>query len=236
MTLTRDKLQGPAGYVKYRSQDRAMRIARKLDLSDTHSHELNGMTIHMPGGNHRDLNDELRKRGFEETMVPGQGGGMGMMGGGIMGDIKQTPSGFTATVDFGQGGGGITGDIKQTPSGLTATVDFGQGGGGMMGGMMGSGGMMPGSNGGGNADESGMLLRDDPGPDPDDVRQRANEQAPSFTDADGEFFSDGILTGDDRSSTADPDPDLLREEDVREPFDSMFGSGDPDDDDEMELY
>lgn len=187
MTLTRDKLQGPAGYVKYRSQDRAMRIARKLDLSDTHSHELNGMTIHMPGGNHRDLNDELRKRGFEETMVPGQGGG-GMMGG-MMG-----------------------------------------------GGMMGSGGMMSGSNGGGNADESGMLLRDDP----DDVRQRANEQAPSFVsddaDADGEFFSDGILTGDDRNSTADPDPDLLREEDVREPFDSMFGSGDPDDDDEMELY
>jgi hypothetical protein len=170
-----------------------MRIARKLDLSDTHSHEVNGMTIHMPGGNHRDLNDELRKRGFEETMVPGQGGGgMGMMGGG------------------------------------------------MMGGMMGSGGMMSGSNGRGNADESGMLLRDDPGPDPDDVRQRANEQAPSFvgddTDADGEFFSDGTLTGDDRSSTADPDPDLLREEDVREPFDSMFGSGDPDDDDEMELY
>ena len=99
---------------------------------------------------------------------------------------------------------------------------------------------MSGSNGGGNTDESGMLLRDDPDPDPDDVRQRANETAPSFVsddvDADGEFFSDGILTGDDRSSTADPDPDLLREEDVREPFDSMFGSGDPDDDDEMELY
>ena len=196
MPLTRDKLQGPAGYAKFRSQDRAMRIARKLDLSATHSHEMNGMTIHMPGGNHRDLNDELRKRGFEETMVPGQGGG-GMMGGGMMGGMM---------------------------------------GGGMMGGMMGSGGMMSGSNGGGNTDESGMLLRDDP----DDVRQRANEQAPSFvaddTDADGEFFSDGILTGDDRSSTADPDPDLLREEDVREPFDSMFGSGDPDDDDEMELY
>jgi len=196
MTLTRDKLQGPAGYLKYRSQDRAMRIARKLDLSDTHSHELNGMTIHMPGARHRELNDELRKRGFEETMVPGQGGG-GMMGGMM--------------------GGGMMG-----------------------GGMMGSGGMMSGSNGGGNADETGMLLRDDPGPDPDEVRQRANETAPSFVgddvDADGEFFSDGILTGDDRSSTADPDPDLLREEDVREPFDSMFGSGDPDDDDEMELY
>jgi len=195
MTLTRDKLQGPAGYVKYRSKSRAMRIARKLDLSDTHSHEMNGMTIHMPGGNHRDLNDELRERGFEETMVPGQGGGgMGMMGGG------------------------------------------------MMGGMMGSGGMMSGSNGGGNADETGMLL-----PDGDELR-RMNEQAdrtdeslPSFMGdtrrgADGEFFSDGTLTGDDRSSSADPDPDLLREEDVREPFDSMFGSGDPDDDDEMELY
>jgi hypothetical protein len=170
-----------------------MRIARKLDLTDTHSHEVNGMTIHMPGGNHRDLNDELRKRGFEETMVPGQGSG-GMMSG-MMG-----------------------------------------------GGMMGSGGMMSGSNGGGNTDETGMLLRDDPGPgpDPDDVRQRANEGAPSFVaddvDADGAFFSDGILTADDRSSTADPEPDLLREEDVREPFDSMFGSGDPDDDDEMELY
>jgi len=54
--------------------------------------------------------------------------------------------------------------------------------------------------------------------------------------ADGEFFSDGTLTGDDASTTADPEPDLIRGEDVREPFDSMFGSGDPDDDDEMELY
>lgn len=197
MTLTRDKLQGPAGYAKYRSQDRAMRIARKLDLSDTHSHELNGMTIHMPGGNHRDLNDELRKRGFEETMVPGQGGG-GMMGGMM--------------------------------------------GGGMMGGMMGSGGMMSGSNGGGDTGETGMLL-----PDGDELR-RMNEQAdrtdeslPSFMGdsrrgADGEFFSDGTLTGDDANTTADPEPDLIRGEDVREPFDSMFGSGDPDDDDDMELY
>lgn len=172
-----------------------MRIARKLDLSDTHSHEANGMTIHMPGGNHRDLNDELRKRGFEETMVPGQGGGgMGMMSGG------------------------------------------------MMSGMMGSGGMMSGSNGGGNTGETGMLL-----PDGDELR-RMNEQAdqtdeslPSFMSdtrrgADGEFFSDGMLTGDDASSTADPEPDLIRDEDVREPFDSMFGSGDPDDDDDMELY
>jgi hypothetical protein len=182
MPLTRDKLQGPAGYAKFRSQDRAMRIARKLDLSATHSHEMNGMTIHMPGGNHRDLNDELRKRGFEETMVPGQGGGgMGMMGGG------------------------------------------------MMGGMMGSGGMMSGSNGGVNTGETGMLL-----PDGDELR-RMNEQAdqtdeslPSFMGdtrrgADGEFFSDGMLTGDDASSTADPEPDLIRDEDVREPFDSMFG-------------
>jgi hypothetical protein len=195
MPLTRDKLQGPAGYAKFRSQDRAMRIARKLDLSATHSHEMNGMTIHMPGGNHRDLNDELRKRGFEETMVPGQGGGgMGMMGGG------------------------------------------------MMGGMMGSGGMMSGSNGGVNTGETGMLL-----PDGDELR-RMNEQAdqtdeslPSFMGdsrrgADGEFFSDGMLTGDDASTTAEAEPDLIRDEDVREPFDSMFGSGDPDDDDEMELY
>jgi hypothetical protein len=190
--LTREKLQTTIGYVKYRSRNEAMRIARKLDLSDTHSHEANGMTIHMPGTNHRKLNEELQKRGFEKTMVPGQGGtGGGMMGGGMMG-------------------------------------------GGMMGGMSDDNPM-------GQADETGMLLRDEPMPDTTEetmptfgAADRVPE-APSG-DADGTFFSDGVLTPDDDATTASGEPDMMRGEDVREPFDSMFGSGDPDDDGEMELY
>jgi hypothetical protein len=178
----------PNGRLKYSSQKEAEKVAEKLGLGrNSHSHMRNGMRIYMPGNNHKNLNDALRERGREPTMVPGQGGG----GGGMM-------------------SGGM--------------------------GMMGGGGMMNRSN------DGGMLL-----PDGDKLEEmnksddRATESMPSMmgdgsAEADGEFFSDGSLTANDSATGKDPDPDLIRDEVVREPFDSMFGSGDPDDDNEMELY
>jgi hypothetical protein len=195
------RYQTENGRLKYSSKSEAEKTARKLGLDGTHSHmmQINGQQkrIYMPGNNHQNLNDALRARGREPTMVPGQGGGM-MSSGGM----------------------------------------------GMMGGMMGGGSMMNSgsSSSRSESDEGGMLL-----PDADELKRmnesadQTDESLPSFmgdgrADADGEFFSDGALTGDDAATTAEPEPDLVRDEDVREPFDSMFGSGDPDDDDEMELY
>jgi len=99
--LTKQKLTTSIGYVKYRSRAEARRVAKKLDLQGTHSHqmEVNGMTrtIYMPSNSHSALNAELRKRGLPKTMVPvsgtrdmGSGGSsmdrmeMGMTGGGGM--------------------------------------------------------------------------------------------------------------------------------------------------------
>jgi hypothetical protein len=76
--LTKQKLTTAVGYVKYRTQAEAERVARKLDLQGTHSHQMNGMTIYMPSNSHSALNAELRKRGLPETMVPVNGASMGM--------------------------------------------------------------------------------------------------------------------------------------------------------------
>ena len=73
MTLTKPKLTTSMGYLKFTSRSKAQRIARKLGLSGTHSHEMQGRTIYMPGSNHRKLNRALRQEGLPETMVPGKG-------------------------------------------------------------------------------------------------------------------------------------------------------------------
>ena len=78
MTLTKRKLTTSMGYLKFTSRSKAQRIARKLDLTGTHNHEMQGRTIYMPGSNHRKLNRALRREGLPETMMPGQGmDGMG---------------------------------------------------------------------------------------------------------------------------------------------------------------
>ena len=78
MTLTKPKLTTSMGYLKFDTRSKAQRIARKLDLSGTHSHKMQGPRIYMPGSNHRKLNRALRREGLPETMMPGQGmDGMG---------------------------------------------------------------------------------------------------------------------------------------------------------------
>lgn len=77
---------GTYGRLKYSARDKARGVADKLDLAGIHRHDDrdpdgDGMneTIYMPGENHRNLNDALRERGKEPTMVPGaddMGGGM----------------------------------------------------------------------------------------------------------------------------------------------------------------
>jgi len=73
MTLTKSKLTTRMGYVKYSSRSMALRAARKLGLSGTHKHVMQGQRIYMPGSNHKKLNRALSEEGLPETMVPGQG-------------------------------------------------------------------------------------------------------------------------------------------------------------------
>jgi hypothetical protein len=73
MTLTKPKLTTSMGYLKFTSRSKAQRIARKLDLSGTHSHKMQGTRIYMPGSDHQKLNRALRREGLPETMMPGQG-------------------------------------------------------------------------------------------------------------------------------------------------------------------
>jgi len=73
MTLTKQKLTTSMGYLKYSSRSKALQTARKLGLSGTHKHVMQGRRIYMPGSDHRKLNRALRREGLPETMVPGKG-------------------------------------------------------------------------------------------------------------------------------------------------------------------
>jgi len=73
MTLTKQKLTTSMGYLKYSSRSMALRAARKLGLSGTHKHVMQGQRIYMPGSTHKKLNRALREEGLPETMAPGQG-------------------------------------------------------------------------------------------------------------------------------------------------------------------
>ena len=73
MTLTKQKLTTSMGYLKYSSRSKALQTARKLGLSGTHKHVMQGQRIYMPGSNHQKLNRALREKGLPETMVPGKG-------------------------------------------------------------------------------------------------------------------------------------------------------------------
>jgi len=48
MTLTKQKLTTSMGYLKYSSRSMALRAARKLGLSGTHKHVMQGQRIYMP--------------------------------------------------------------------------------------------------------------------------------------------------------------------------------------------
>jgi len=73
MTLTKQKLTTTMGYLKYSSRSMALQTARKLGLSGTHKHVMQGQRIYMPGSTHKKLNRALREEGLPETMAPGQG-------------------------------------------------------------------------------------------------------------------------------------------------------------------
>jgi len=71
---------GTYGRLKYSTRNKAEATADKLDLGGIHVHDDrdpdgDGMdeTVYMPGKDHRNLNDALRDRGKEPTMVPGKG-------------------------------------------------------------------------------------------------------------------------------------------------------------------
>jgi hypothetical protein len=102
--VTRSDVMGDRGYAKFSQRQKAVAAAALLGISGSHSHMMDGDKIFMPGNNHRTLNEALRERGLEETMVPGSGGGgmMGdmdgnMMGGGMM-DEKMDSGGSTPTL------------------------------------------------------------------------------------------------------------------------------------------
>ncbi len=87
------------GRLTYGTKSQAMDVARKLGLSGTHAHMMDGQRVYMPGTNHQRLNDALRERGMRPTPVPGDdtdsmmGGGSGLTGtdstsgGGLLGGM-----------------------------------------------------------------------------------------------------------------------------------------------------
>jgi hypothetical protein len=81
--ITQAQLTTVDGYLKFSSKAEAKKVARRLGISGTHSHKMGSKTIHMPGSNHRTLNNALVKKGLPETPVPNSGSGSsgGMMGG-----------------------------------------------------------------------------------------------------------------------------------------------------------
>lgn len=87
------------GRLKYRTKAEADAVARELGLSGSHSHMMDGSRIHMPGTDHKKLNEALRARGLPTTMVPGQGGDMG--GGMGSGSMKGGSMGGSGSMSMG---------------------------------------------------------------------------------------------------------------------------------------
>jgi|APHM01.1.fsa_nt_gi hypothetical protein len=88
------------GRLRYKSKKTAKKKASALGISGSHSHEMRGTTIHMPGRNHKKLNKALREQGMRPTEMPGDGGGM--MGRGGMSDMMSDSD------DGGMMGGGLS--------------------------------------------------------------------------------------------------------------------------------
>jgi len=56
--------------LQFKSKAKAKSVARDFDLDGIHKHEMKGMTLYMPGKNHRKLNKELRKRNLPPAPKP----------------------------------------------------------------------------------------------------------------------------------------------------------------------
>jgi len=88
------------GRLTYGTKSQAMDVARKLGLSGTHAHMMDGQRVYMPGTNHQRLNDALRERGMRPTPVPGDDSDSMMRGDSMMGG----GSGLTDTDSTSDGG------------------------------------------------------------------------------------------------------------------------------------
>jgi len=71
----------------------AQQKATELGLTGVHAHQRGGETIYMPGRNHAKLNEALRERGKEPTMVPGGDMSMGGSGDSDMSALDPEPAG-----------------------------------------------------------------------------------------------------------------------------------------------
>jgi len=189
--------QGKHGRLKYDTRARAQRAADKLGLDGTHSHQMNGTTIYMPGRRHEPLNKALRDRGMRPTPVPGENG---MMGGGM--------SGMSGGMSGGMSMGG-----DSEPMGMSM---------------------------GGDSEPMGMSMGGDS--EPMDLPDPGVPAGRTQADDDVLDMSGGAM--DMRSDVLEDETDRAMETDL---FSSGVGRrsegdsrnvlvGDPDDDDEMELY
>lgn len=69
-----DDMGTKLGRLTYRTPAEARAAAADLGLDDIHSHQAHGELVWMPGANHSDLNDALRKQGRMPVSKPGSGG------------------------------------------------------------------------------------------------------------------------------------------------------------------
>lgn len=210
--------QGKHGRLKYDTRARAQRAADKLGLDGTHSHQMNGTTIYMPGRRHKPLNEALRDRGLRPTPVPGDDG---MMGGEMSGMSGGMSSGMSMGSDSEPMGMSSDMALDADPMDMDAVVSS------------------EGSGGDGAAELNPMM------PDRDDAMELADPGVPAGrTQADDDVLdmSGGMM--EMRSDVLEDQTDRAMETDLfgggvgrRSEDDSRnVLVGDPDNDDEMELY
>jgi len=214
--------QGKHGRLKYDTRARAQRAADKLGLDGTHSHQMSGTTIYMPGRRHEPLNKALRDRGMRPTPVPGEDG---MMGGGMSGMSGGMGGGMSSGMSMGSNSEpmSMSSDmaLDADPMDMDAVVSS------------------EGRGGDGAAELDPMMAdRDDPMDLPDPGVPAGRTQA----DDDVLDMSGGMM--DMRGDVLEDQTDRAMETDLfgdgvgrRSEGDSRnVLVGDPDDDDEMELY
>lgn len=115
--ITKASLTTSMGYAKFGTATEARRFAEKMGIGGSHSHVMDGQRIHMPGRNHRVLNDALRERGLPTTMVPGQGSS-GMDGSGSSQGMTGMGMGDDMAMSNGMSGESVGPDV-----GLNVALD-----------------------------------------------------------------------------------------------------------------
>jgi hypothetical protein len=123
------------GRLRYEDRATARKKARALGISGSHSHQMRGKTIYMPGTNHKTLNKALRERGMRPTPVPGANSDGGGESGGMLGDMLTGGSDDTSSGSAGFGDRELGLDAYDLPDpGLdTSDDDDDDNGGGLYG-------------------------------------------------------------------------------------------------------